>query len=233
MSINSVQTLSLHRTQGTYANKFINNLYFPKVAYRNHRLWKRGLICVKQSVQKIFRERKTPRGLESSWRSCVLHTGALPPFSPYHVQVKYSGQIRECSLSQWCKTKRVPGQGRELSTTKPGSIQSQSDSPPTKSLKGGRASWPKVQAQQESGQRILSGRDLIGTVRKVKAEELITPTDPEKGQCELSSCSIWCQRPWLLSSTPRQFRPPRSAPPRKANSALKGNLLVSSRESYS
>lgn len=118
VSINSIQTLSLHRTQGTYANKFINNLYFPKVAYRNHRLWKRGLICVKQSVQKIFRERKTPRGLESSWRSCVLHTGALPPFSPYHVQVKYSGQIRECSLSQWCKTKRVPGQGRELSTTK-------------------------------------------------------------------------------------------------------------------
>ena len=32
----------------------------------------------------------------------------------------------------------------------------------------------------------------------------------------------------------RQFRPPRSAPPRKANSsALKGDLPVSGRESYS
>lgn len=94
--------------------------------------------------------------------------------------------------------------------------------------------WQSLMAQSPSKAgkwpENLIGRNLIETVRKVKAEELTTPTGLEKGQCELSSCSIWCQRPWRLSSTARQFRPHRWAPPRKAkSSALKGDLLVSSR----
>lgn len=174
--------------------------------------------------------------MEAAWNP---HGGAvfctqvsfLPPISPHPTIYicECSGWIWEPGLSaQWCKSKRVPGQGRAESTQKPGS-PSQSDSPP-RTLKGGRASMAQSPSTAGKWPENLIGRNLIETVRKVKAEELTTPTGPEKGQCELSSCSIWCQRPWLLSSTARQFRPPWSAPPRKANSsALKGDLLVSSR----
>lgn len=72
--------LSLPRTQGTYANEFINNLYFPKVATPLQVMEKGACLC--ETVQWVFRVQRNPRGPESAWRSCVLHTGVLPPLSP-------------------------------------------------------------------------------------------------------------------------------------------------------
>lgn len=88
----------------------------------------------------------------------------------------------------------VPGQGRELRTPKakkPKPIRF----PHTQESKRWQRLAAQSSARQESGPENLTGRNTIETVRKVKAEELITPTGPEKGQYELSSCSIWCQRP--------------------------------------
>lgn len=46
--------------------------------------------CLCETVQRVFRVQRDPRGLESAWRSCVLHTGALPDSppapQPHHVQ---------------------------------------------------------------------------------------------------------------------------------------------------
>lgn len=152
---------------------------------------------------------RDPRSLKPSWRSCVLYPGVLlPPISPHptmHLRVfrVNLGAWPECTVVQKQESSRAR-QGTEHSEArKPKPIRF-----PTQDSKR----WQSLMAQSPSTAgkwpENLIGRNLIETVRKVKAEELRTPTGPEKGQCELSSCSIWCQRPWLLSSTARQFRPP-------------------------
>lgn len=160
-----------------------------------------------------FRVQRTPRGLESSWRSCFAHrcpSSLLVPLLPpcARIQGESGNGVHESGLrAQWCKSKKVPGQGRELRTPK-----AKKHKPIRFPTHEESKRWQRLTAQSPSTAgkwpENLTGRNLIETVRKVKAEELITPTGPDKGQRELSSCSIWCQRPWLLSSTPRQFRPP-------------------------
>lgn len=133
----------------------------------------KGILGVKESIQETW----------NLHGAMFLHRGVFPSSPvPHHVQaLTVNLGVESVGSGLSAKARGFQAMAGNLALQRPGS-PSQSASPPTKSLQVGRASWPKVQAQQESGQRILSGRDLIETVRKVKAEELITPTGPEKGQ---------------------------------------------------
>lgn len=76
MSINLVQTLSLHRTQGTYANKFRNNLYFPKV---NLGHGKGGSFVLKNQCRRYLGSKRTQEAWNPHGRVVF---GTQVPFLP-------------------------------------------------------------------------------------------------------------------------------------------------------
>lgn len=122
-----------------------------------------------------FRVQRNPRGFESSWRSCLarrcpssLLLLLLPPCARTQGEAG-SGFCESGLRAQWCKSKKVPGQGREPRTPKakkpkPIRFPTQEES---KRWQGLTAQSPSTAGKWPEN---LTGRNLIETVRKVKAE---------------------------------------------------------------
>lgn len=161
---------------------------------------KRGSLCDRISAMG-FRVQRNPTGLESSWKSYFAHrcpSSFLVPVLPPRVRIQ---RIWEWIL--WVRPGGTMVQKQNGSRPRQGTENSKGQETQANQIPHTQESkrWQRLAAQSPSmagkWPENLTGRNTIETVRKVKAEELITPTGPEKGQYELSSCSIWCQRPWL------------------------------------